>query len=417
MAGFRLARDLAAHERGRHRRRRAPRPRGDAEEPAPVPLLRRRGLGAVRAHHAAAGVLPDRAWSARSSGPTRASSSSASRAGPAALLASSSWALAAPRRPRCCCGPSSSSKASPRTCRSTSRPGPSSAARRRLRNVLPEVSVRPLVMKHEQALLALREQPAEPSLVMFIGSSVGNFEDDEASALLRRPARRARRRHVAAARHRPAQGPRGPAQGVRRRGGRHRGVQPQRAHAHQSRAGGALRPRSLPPRGALERRGVTRGDAPPEHGPARDCHRRSRRLRPLRRGRDHPYRVEHQVRSASRHGLAGRRRVRHRGDVPRRRTAVRVAPGAEPPRWVKPIVMSGTDRVDLSSPCSHVTPQMLRKVHRPTPGCEECLKIGGTWVASARVPVVRPRRVLRLVAPPARDRAQPRHAPPRHHLG
>jgi dimethylhistidine N-methyltransferase len=59
------------------------------------------------------------------------------------------------------------------------------AAQRRLRVAVPEVTVNPLVMKHEQALLALREAPAAPSLGLFIGSSVGNFEDEEASALLR----------------------------------------------------------------------------------------------------------------------------------------------------------------------------------------------------------------------------------------
>jgi uncharacterized UBP type Zn finger protein len=37
-------------------------------------------------------------------------------------------------------------------------------------------------------------------------------------------------------------------------------------------------------------------------------------------------------------------------------------------------------RVDLSDPCEHVTSAMPRKVHRPTRGCEECLKIGGEWV-------------------------------------
>jgi hypothetical protein len=38
------------------------------------------------------------------------------------------------------------------------------------------------------------------------------------------------------------------------------------------------------------------------------------------------------------------------------------------------------DRVDLSRPCGHVTDKMPRHVHRPTPGCEDCLKIGARWV-------------------------------------
>lgn len=36
--------------------------------------------------------------------------------------------------------------------------------------------------------------------------------------------------------------------------------------------------------------------------------------------------------------------------------------------------------VDLSHPCEHVTDAMPRAVNRPTPGCEECLKIGSGWV-------------------------------------
>ena len=57
--------------------------------------------------------------------------------------------------------------------------------RLRLRSVLPEVQVAPLVMTHEQALGALRLDAVPSSLVLFIGSSIGNFEDDEASAILR----------------------------------------------------------------------------------------------------------------------------------------------------------------------------------------------------------------------------------------
>ncbi len=56
-------------------------------------------------------------------------------------------------------------------------------AERRLHSELPRVRVRPLVMTHDQALRCLREVEP-PQLALFIGSSVGNFEDDEASALL-----------------------------------------------------------------------------------------------------------------------------------------------------------------------------------------------------------------------------------------
>ena len=42
--------------------------------------------------------------------------------------------------------------------------------------------------------------------------------------------------------------------------------------------------------------------------------------------------------------------------------------------------MSKSSAVDLSLPCEHVNDDMPRQVHRPSPGCEDCLKIGGTWV-------------------------------------
>jgi L-histidine N-alpha-methyltransferase len=56
-------------------------------------------------------------------------------------------------------------------------------AERRLRVELPRVKVRSLVMSHEQALRVLPGTPA-PQVVLFIGSSVGNFDDTTASALL-----------------------------------------------------------------------------------------------------------------------------------------------------------------------------------------------------------------------------------------
>ncbi|MEO7109873.1 MAG: UBP-type zinc finger domain-containing protein [Polyangiaceae bacterium] len=38
------------------------------------------------------------------------------------------------------------------------------------------------------------------------------------------------------------------------------------------------------------------------------------------------------------------------------------------------------DSIDLSNPCDHVTAETPRKVARPPKGCEECLKIGSSWV-------------------------------------
>src|SRR5580692_7964417 len=67
----------------------------------------------------------------------------------------------------------------------------------RLAREMPEVDIRPLIMPHAEALHHLREgrrtgsgQAGRPNdvlgsdLVLFIGSSVGNFGDDEAVALL-----------------------------------------------------------------------------------------------------------------------------------------------------------------------------------------------------------------------------------------
>jgi uncharacterized UBP type Zn finger protein len=42
--------------------------------------------------------------------------------------------------------------------------------------------------------------------------------------------------------------------------------------------------------------------------------------------------------------------------------------------------MSNRDAIDLSDPCEHVAQIKIHSVKRPPPGCEDCLKIGGTWV-------------------------------------
>lgn len=43
--------------------------------------------------------------------------------------------------------------------------------------------------------------------------------------------------------------------------------------------------------------------------------------------------------------------------------------------------MAHDERIDLSNPCEHVAGIAIHKVTRPaTPGCEDCLKIGGRWV-------------------------------------
>ena len=42
--------------------------------------------------------------------------------------------------------------------------------------------------------------------------------------------------------------------------------------------------------------------------------------------------------------------------------------------------MSNRNAIDLDDPCEHVAELAIKTVHRPAPGCEECLKIGGQWV-------------------------------------
>jgi uncharacterized UBP type Zn finger protein len=42
--------------------------------------------------------------------------------------------------------------------------------------------------------------------------------------------------------------------------------------------------------------------------------------------------------------------------------------------------MVSADSIDLSEPCEHVRNTKIREVHRPTNGCEDCLRIGGRWV-------------------------------------
>jgi uncharacterized UBP type Zn finger protein len=39
-----------------------------------------------------------------------------------------------------------------------------------------------------------------------------------------------------------------------------------------------------------------------------------------------------------------------------------------------------SDAIDLSDPCSHVTPELHRHVKRPTAGCKECLEMHSGWV-------------------------------------
>lgn len=44
------------------------------------------------------------------------------------------------------------------------------------------------------------------------------------------------------------------------------------------------------------------------------------------------------------------------------------------------MTVSNDDLIDFSHACRHVTENTPRSIHRPQPGCEDCLKIGGRWV-------------------------------------
>ena len=65
---------------------------------------------------------------------------------------------------------------------------PLDEAKQRLQRQEPAIRVRPLVMTHEQAFSELQHIPAQ-RLVLFIGSSIANYDDDAAIALLRGVAR------------------------------------------------------------------------------------------------------------------------------------------------------------------------------------------------------------------------------------
>jgi dimethylhistidine N-methyltransferase len=63
-------------------------------------------------------------------------------------------------------------------------PSALAAARRRLGEALPSVQVRPLPLTYDRALRALGDVPS-PRLVLFLGSSIGNMTDAEATTLFR----------------------------------------------------------------------------------------------------------------------------------------------------------------------------------------------------------------------------------------
>ena len=123
-------------------------------------------------------------------------------------------------------------------------------------------------------------------LVLFLGSTIGNFEPDDGHRLcgFDPPGTRAGRR--IAARHGPGEAHRAAAGCLRRPHRRNRGLQPEPSGPHQSRTAGRFRPTSVRPRHPLPRRGAAHRDAPavaglsdrqhPQGGPDRGFRRRAK---------------------------------------------------------------------------------------------------------------------------------------------
>ena len=124
------------------------------------------------------------------------------------------------------------------------------------------------------------------TLVLFLGSNIGNFDPPGADAFLRGiRAALAPRRRAALGADLVKPEARAAAR-LRRSARRHRGVQPQPAGPHQPRARRRLRPRRLRPPRRLERGGIARRDAPGQPPPAAGPRRGQRpRLRARRRAR------------------------------------------------------------------------------------------------------------------------------------
>ena len=71
----------------------------------------------------------------------------------------------------------------------------------------------------------------------------------------------------------------------------------------------------------------------------------------------------------------------------------------------------------MAETCTHMDQIEFVEVPETIAGCEECLRDRRTVAAPADVHDVRPHRLLRLVAQPARDRARARERPSGHPLG
>ncbi len=89
------------------------------------------------------------------------------------------------------------------------------AAQERLERELPEVIVAPQVVDYTESFALEIPAPGERRLVLYIGSSIGNFEPEDTALLLRRIREVLRPRRRSAAGRRPGQEPRRVARGLR----------------------------------------------------------------------------------------------------------------------------------------------------------------------------------------------------------
>ena len=172
----------------------------DAEVAAAEVVLRRAGQRAVRGDHPAAGVLPDPGRAGDPAAPRRRD-----RPDHPARRRWSSWAPARRRRPGCCSTRCTRTARSARSCRSTCRRPRAARRRRASPRTIPGCTCTAIVGDFTRHLGQL--PPAGPA------GRLPRRHDrqprpDGARPFLAGAARRARTGRLAAARHRPGEGPR-----------------------------------------------------------------------------------------------------------------------------------------------------------------------------------------------------------------
>ena len=118
-------------------------------------------------------------------------------------------------------------------------------------------------------------------LVLFLGSTIGNFDRDAGRAISAEVRRILFPGDCPAARHGSGKTAPAIARGLRRSAGRYGRVQPESSGAHQSRAGRGFRSRPIRARGEVQPASSKRRNAPALEAGANGDHQRRRLLRPL----------------------------------------------------------------------------------------------------------------------------------------